>query len=102
VLKYLIERKQQENIEKEYGPTSAAIFTLASNIYNVYSEQADLRSWQSLPAEIRVARLSLTPGQYRLRMDHLAGSGKVVDTAELGERDLCSGKTYFFVSRARR
>ncbi len=101
-LKYLIERKQKENIEKKFGRMAADIFGLFGSLYNILSERADLRSWQTLPAEIRVARLTLDPGDYQLRVEHLAGDGSTLESSDLGFRSVEAGNTYFFVSRARR
>ncbi|MBF0387167.1 MAG: hypothetical protein HQL20_04855 [Candidatus Omnitrophica bacterium] len=101
-LKYLVERKQKENIQKQFGRPAAEIFGLFSSLYNVYSEQADLRSWQALPAEIRVARLVLDPGKYRLRFEHTSESAALVESDDLGEQELLPGQTCFLVTRGRR
>jgi hypothetical protein len=39
---------------------------LAANLYNVITEQADLRSWQTLPQNIQVARIPLRAGHHEL------------------------------------
>ncbi len=101
-LKYLVERKQQENIQKKFGSPAAGLFGLMSSLYNIYSERADLRSWQALPAEIRVARLSLDPGKYHLRFEHLSEDMTVNGAEDLGEIDCSAGQTYFLVTRSRR
>ena len=101
-LKYFVERKQKENVEKKYGRVAAEFFGLFSNLYNVFSEQADLRSWQTLPAEIQVARLELDPGRYHVRFQHLAEDGTPINTVDLADMDLSAGQTYFKVVRGRR
>lgn len=101
-LKYVVERQQREIIHKRFGSPAAGAFGLVSSLYNIYSEQADLRSWQALPAEIRVARLSLIPGKYHLRFEHLSESMVVVEPVDLGEMDLVPGRAYFVVCRGRR
>ncbi|MEI6438094.1 MAG: hypothetical protein WCO69_05035 [Candidatus Omnitrophota bacterium] len=101
-LKYMVEHKQQENIQKKFGRPAGQIFGLISSLYNIYSERADLRSWQSLPSEIRVARLALDPGKYHMRFEHLSEDGALVGTEELGDINCLSGQTYFLVSRGRR
>ena len=48
------------------GEDTSKWFKYLMNLYNISSEQADLRSWQTLPAEIRLARFILEPGEYDL------------------------------------
>ena len=51
---------------------------MAVNIYNVASEQADTRSWRTLPARFQVIRMQLKPGKYdiNVRLNMLDGSVK--------------------------
>jgi hypothetical protein len=99
-LKYFIERKQKENIEKEYGRGAAEAFGVFSNLYNLYSEQADLRSWQALPAQIRIARIVLKPGQYRFKLDNMTEDGAVAGSEDLGMVDLRPDETRFIIRRS--
>jgi uncharacterized protein len=101
-LKYLIERKQKEDIEKRNGRLAAEGFGLLSNIYNFVSEQADLRSWQSLPGQIRVARFSLSAGHYKLTSDGLGEGGGLIGVDKIGEVELRSGETRFIIIRSPR
>ena len=39
---------------------------LAANLYNVLTEQADLRCWQTLPQNLQVARVFLPAGRHEL------------------------------------
>lgn len=41
---------------------------LAANIFNVATEQADTRSWRTLPARFHLLRVALNPGQYQLKL----------------------------------
>ena len=49
----------------------------ATQVYNLVSETADLRSWLTLPAYAQVARLELPPGQQTLRLSGSGGSANV-------------------------
>ena len=62
------------------------------SIYNLVSERADLRSWQTLPAHIHIARLFVEPGEYAL----------VVGREDLGMVRLAAGEKKFFVVRTAR
>ena len=61
------------------------------------SEEADKRSWQTLPDEIHVARAWVPAGRYQLAIQP---SGQRVST-ERGEQvlDLASGQTAFIIQR---
>lgn len=41
---------------------------LATNIFNVATEQADTRSWRTLPARFHLMRVTLKPGKYQLKL----------------------------------
>ena len=45
----MFNRTQTEKLEKSHGKTTSLWFKYISNLYNITSEQADLRSWQTLP-----------------------------------------------------
>jgi hypothetical protein len=46
------------------------------------TERADTRSWLTLPANIHLARLSLPPGSYSVKVELLGAAAEVVDTRE--------------------
>lgn len=101
-LKYMVERKQKESIEKKHGDSSADTFGVLSNIYNLVSEQADLRSWQALPGQIRIARLFLSPGSYKITSEGLGEGGLPVREDRVGELQLKPGELRFVVIRSPR
>lgn len=65
--KFLASEKAKKNINEE-GESKVKNFfaSLAIDLAVGISEQADTRSWRTLPAEIQLARLNLLPGQYML------------------------------------
>ncbi len=87
--KYLLESQQSDVIEKKYGEGASEGFNFLSTLFNLSSEQADVRSWQTLPSEIRISRLILEPGQYKIYHDK-----KI-----LANLSLQAGETKFFISR---
>jgi hypothetical protein len=56
------------------GETLGAVLKLVNN----YNEEADKRSWSTLPAEFNVARMWLPPGEHDLALDFTDASGQVV------------------------
>ncbi len=87
--KYLSERILENNIKRRHGEGAASVFKIVGSIYNLISQQTDLRSWQTLPAEIRLGRLILEPGDY----DIAAGN------RNLGQVHLAAGDKKFFIVR---
>ncbi len=54
------------------------LIKLGTNIYAVASEQADKRSWQTLPAQIRMARLAVPPGTYTLLAEYYGADHRLL------------------------
>lgn len=99
-MKYLLQRKQTENVEKSGGTLAADIFGLASSLYLLFSEQADLRSWQALPGQIRLARLFVDPGTSHIQLEHLDRQGQSRGIQDVGAVTLRAGETRFIVVRS--
>lgn len=97
--KYFLERKQEENIRKKYGDTTGDIFRLFSNLFNLVSSRADLRCWQSLPAQIRISRLLIDPGEYSLSFTGIGKFGEELEDIGLGKVKLSPGDRRFFAVR---
>ncbi|MBF0330714.1 MAG: hypothetical protein HQL17_02165 [Candidatus Omnitrophica bacterium] len=91
-IKYLVEHNQQAAIEKRQGPLAGLAFGLVSSLYNFMTEQADLRSWQALPGQIRIARLALPAGIYHMHGQDFDGNGNGVDAWDEGTVTLVPGE----------
>jgi hypothetical protein len=61
------------------------------NFIGVVTEQADTRSWRTLPDNIQLARLYLEPGKYPLRADILGVGGRVLDQHDYGTVSVDAG-----------
>lgn len=59
-------------IEKSGRPGNnvADIGSIAMQIFNVVTEQADRRSWLTLPKQAQIGRRYLNPGEYSLQLDN--------------------------------
>ena len=90
--KYLVERTAQNEIRGRHGTEAAHWFVFLSRMYNVYSEQADTRSWLTLPDQIRVARLLIEPGTYEFFLNQQS----------LGVFTVTAGEKKFFIKRTER
>ena len=69
---------------------------LASNIWNLISESADLRSWLTLPANAQILRITLPVGSHKLVLRHPMAGGPAFADVEIPAK----GKTIMYVTRA--
>lgn len=90
--KAVITSAQEQMIRDKWGDRSAQIFRQLSNIYNFTSERADLRSWVTLPDKIKMGRLLLEPGNYRIN----------VDDVEIAQFELNAGDREILLFRRKR
>jgi len=97
--KYFAGKAVENQIEKKYGETSGEVFSVFASLYNLSSERSDLRSWQTLPAQIRVARLLLDPNEYEFFVQTYGEEGHPLNKVSLGKLKLSAGEKRFFVFR---
>jgi hypothetical protein len=78
---------------REAGGAAEILAFVGTNLYTLFSEQADIRSWRTLPGRIYVARVTLEPGKQRAQIYvEAGGASRQVD---LGELDLKAGQKLF-------
>ena len=70
----------------------------AASVWNLISENADLRSWLTLPANAQILRTRLAAGSYRLALQHPTVAGTTYADVEIN----ADGKTVLQVVRAGR
>ena len=84
---------------KDMGPLIGLIVGSLAKAWAIASEEADKRTWRTLPDEIQIAKLWVPPGEYELRTQY---PGR--DTSHIG-RDVVktltirSGETKLFSER---
>lgn len=66
----------------------------------ISTEEADKRSWRTLPDEIQIARLWVPPGSYELRIRPIGKSGGPIGHETVHPVTLQSGETKFFTELA--
>ena len=92
-----ITRGAQHAAGRDGAPWVGLLVTLLTHGLAVASEEADKRSWQTLPDEIHVARAWVSPGQYQVS---IRPSGQGVTTAKDGQTiALTAGQTMFMIQR---
>jgi len=66
--------------QKEAQEHGGAIAGFLMTVTNIVTEQADTRSWSTLPQEIQVARLVLPKGTQNVQIEMFNSAGVLVDT----------------------
>ncbi len=92
-----VTRGAQHAAGKDGAPWVGLLVGLLTHGLAVASEEADKRSWQTLPDEIHMARASVPPGQYQVSIrpsGHGATEGKDGQTVTL-----TAGQTIFILQR---
>ena len=75
-VKYLLSLEVRKKVKDD--PFADFLVKLGTNIYTIASEQSDKRSWQTLPAQIRMARVAAPPGSYTLVAEYYAANHRLL------------------------
>lgn len=71
------------------------LILVAGGLFQLLSERADLRCWQTLPSSWQAARIAVPAGKHRLALEAVGG-----ERLELGERELAPGEYAFVIARS--
>jgi uncharacterized protein len=99
MVKYLAARELEKRAKKEGGAAAEFVVGLIANAAANALEQADTRAWSLLPDRISIARLSLPPGSYPLRLELVTVAGAEPEIVELGEVVVRRGERVFLSRR---
>lgn len=83
----------------DIGPLVGLLVERLATTLAVASEEADKRSWRTLPDEIQLGRLWVRPGTYQLRVRPVGRSGGTVGPVAAYATTLQVGETRFFIER---
>lgn len=91
-------RAAVQSKSNDVGPLVGLIVSSLAHAFAVSSEEADKRSWRTLPDEIHIARLWVPPGSYELRVRSVSRTGKT-ERESARSVTLLAGETKFFTER---
>jgi hypothetical protein len=98
--KYLATKTASKVAEDQGGAMLGLLVQVAGNIAAAATEKADLRHWRMLPAEIRIGRATIPPGEYEASIRFLNASGLEISkrqlqniTVQAGEKKFLSDQT---------
>jgi hypothetical protein len=100
--KILLEKTAGEAIGKKAGNGAEQAFMVLAGATNLFSNRADTRSWQTLPSEIRIARLFLNEGSYDLFLVNSDATDQPLENINLGKLNAAPGETKFIITASSR
>ena len=89
----------RSSMDGNEGQLIGALATAIATMAVIASEEADIRTWQTLPGEIQFGRLWLAPGKYTITMDSYDGKGKKLRASSPHHITLSAGETRFLTQR---
>jgi hypothetical protein len=98
--KYLASKAASKVAEEKRGKLFGFMVKATANIVSVATEQADVRQWRLLPAEIRVGRAVIPPGEYRGNIKFVYSGGAVISSREIAPFSVKKGGKKFFILRS--
>lgn len=87
-----IEQATKGTDHEGWGQLAALGFSAVTSVWNVVSEQADLRCWRTLPQTMQATRLYLPAGTYPAKLTLLSPGGGTIKTVDLGTITVAAGK----------
>lgn len=93
--KYLANRALQKRAEKS-SAGAGLLASLAGAVFTEVSEQADIRSWRTLPDMILMGRVTVPPGEHDVRVEFLQGNA-VRRTRSFKKFKVNAGQTRFIL-----
>ena len=99
--KFLITKTAQKQMSKKDDTVGAIVDVLLTSMFTA-TENADTRSWFTLPAQIREANVLVDEGIHEIKIQLLDSSNKVLDEHVLKDVQINKGRhTYLYVRSAK-
>jgi hypothetical protein len=97
--KYLASKGAGKIAEEKGGQLLGLIVRASANVASILTEQADVRQWRLLPAEIRIGRTVIPPGEYRGEIRFVDSGGGFISSREIAPFSVKKGEKEFFILR---
>ncbi|MCS7152026.1 MAG: hypothetical protein NZ928_06585 [Endomicrobia bacterium] len=98
-IKYALSREIAIKLSKNSDELSSWLIKKALQTTSVVLEQADKRSWRTLPKQIFIFTASLKPGKYFVKINFEDGQNRIVQKKEFNNIFITSGKKTFLSVR---
>jgi hypothetical protein len=97
--KYLVSKAAERVAEEKGGELLSLIVKASANVVSVATEQADIRQWRLLPAEVRVGKTLIPAGQYSGKIEFVSSGGAPISSREIAPFRVKKGEKRFFILR---
>ncbi|MBA2251154.1 MAG: hypothetical protein H0W13_00395 [Nitrospirales bacterium] len=84
---------------KDTGPLIGLLVGSLAKAWAVASEEADKRTWRTLPDEIQIAKLWVPPGEYEFRTQYPGRDAGHIGRGAVTTLTIRSGETKLFSER---
>lgn len=98
-LKFTAAQTAKKAATEKYGKDAGALVGGLLNIASVATEQADKRSWRTLPDKIQMARIVLQPGNYNFEVHYIGAGGEVLEKKAFNDITIKAGGKRFVAQR---
>ena len=84
---------------KDWGPLVGLLAGAVARSFAIATEEADKRSWRTLPDEVQLARLWVPPGEYELRIRSVDRGGSLMGRESVQAVTVQAGESRFYTVR---
>jgi hypothetical protein len=95
--KYLVAKEAEKAAQREGGDLLGLIVKATAQAASWATEQADVRHWRLLPAEIRVGRAVVPPEEYEGQIEFVDAGGAAVSSRRIPRFTATKGAKKFFM-----
>lgn len=78
IVRMVLRARAKHELHQQSAEQGGILGSFLATLYNVVSEQADLRSWLTLPANAQILRQTMPPGQHQVELN-LQGVSRNID-----------------------
>ena len=89
----------QAAVNNDSAQWVGVLVSIIAKIVAIATEEADTRTWRTLPGEIQVTRLWVKPGSYSVTLHSFDNQGRIVGPASNHQLTLEPGRTKFITQR---
>jgi len=82
-MKYLASVAASKAVQEQHGELAGMLTQMTANIASVATEQADVRHWRLLPAEIRIGRIIVPAGDYSESIRFVSTGGAAIHAKQI-------------------
>lgn len=98
-LKFTAAQTAKKAATEKYGKDAGILVGGLLNIASVATEQADKRSWRTLPDKIQMARIALPPGNYNFEVHYIGAGGEILEKRVFTDISIKAGGKRFLTQR---